>query len=100
MKTKSGLKTEPALPRVLLARLLEREAEHTRLLDGLQKFGLNVDVMRLDLLEVVLDAIGIDRDSETAANAYRHWINVAGSHKRGAIDGYLDQIIRQSQEAA
>lgn len=58
---RSGMRTEAALPRALLARLLEREAEHSRLLDGLQRFGLNVDVMRLDLIEIVLDAIGIDQ---------------------------------------
>jgi len=72
------------LPQIL-AKLLERDQEHGRLLDALEALGVNVDALRLDLLELAIELVGLDPESDLAELAYAKWLESRRSRRAGAV---------------
>jgi hypothetical protein len=63
-KCRIGLSSKDGLKKYAVA-ILKAEAEHDKKMDKLQKADLTVDNFRVDLLDIVLDMLGVPADNSS-----------------------------------
>lgn len=65
---------EPILSDDLIIRLVQAQHEHDKKLDLMEEIGIDLEVLRLDILTISLDSMGVPPEDEFDDDLLRDWI--------------------------
>lgn len=60
----------------LLIRLIQVHYEHNQKIDAMEKVGIKLDALRIDVLTIALDGMGIPPEDQLDDDLVRDWIYV------------------------